>query len=84
MTEDTQRPTSAGTAPHDVRQYGIGTLVIDEARKRLGVVMDRVGGRYQLRSPSGGREWDCAAEFVRTPRPGEIVHVTATAAGQHS
>ncbi len=37
-----------------------GDLVWDEAVRRLGEVMDRVGARWQLRLPGGGREWDAS------------------------
>ncbi|MFI1682263.1 hypothetical protein [Streptomyces sp. NPDC020607] len=80
MTEDTQRPTGDGTAPDDVTQYKIGSLIIDTARQRLGMVMGHLGGRLQLRAPSGGVEWDCGAEFARTPRSGEVE--TATVPGR--
>jgi len=35
-----------------------GDLVWDEERQNVGEVMDRVGARWQLRPPGGGREWD--------------------------
>lgn len=37
-----------------------GDLVWDETARKVGRVMDRLGTRYQLRPPEGGREWDAA------------------------
>lgn len=75
-------PDSEGTSPDGVTQYEIGALVIDTARQRMGVVMGHLGGRLQLRPPSGGVEWDCTPEFARTPLSDEVV--TATTRGQRS
>ncbi|MGV9312224.1 hypothetical protein ACWDR0_08500 [Streptomyces sp. NPDC003691] len=36
----------------------IGVAVRDTATRRIGRVMDRVGGLYQLRPLKGGLEWD--------------------------
>ncbi|MFJ8231692.1 hypothetical protein ACIQ9E_17305 [Streptomyces sp. NPDC094448] len=36
----------------------IGAAVRDTATRRIGRVMDRVGGLYQLRPLKGGLEWD--------------------------
>ncbi|WP_406508176.1 hypothetical protein [Streptomyces sp. NBC_00212] len=36
----------------------IGDLVYDEATRRIGAAVDRVGPRWQLKPPGGGREWD--------------------------
>ncbi|WP_051745182.1 hypothetical protein [Streptomyces yerevanensis] len=36
----------------------IGDLVWDEATRKVGRVMDRVGPYWQLKPPGGGREWD--------------------------
>ncbi|WP_328767812.1 hypothetical protein [Streptomyces sp. NBC_00286] len=36
----------------------IGDLVWDEATRKVGRVMDRVGSYWQLKPPGGGREWD--------------------------
>ncbi len=71
-----------GTLPDGVTQYEIGALVIDTARQRMGVVMGHLGGRLQLRPPSGGVEWDCTPEFARTPLAGEVV--TGTTPGRYS
>ncbi|WP_405581495.1 hypothetical protein [Streptomyces sp. NBC_01092] len=35
-----------------------GDLVWDETARKVGRVMGREGGCYQLRPPGGGREWD--------------------------
>jgi hypothetical protein len=49
----------------------VGSLVLDEKRDRVGVVMDRQGGRVYLRPPQGGREWEAAPEDVRPARAGD-------------
>lgn len=36
----------------------VDELVWDEATRKVGRVMGREGPRFQLRPPSGGREWD--------------------------
>jgi hypothetical protein len=36
----------------------IGDLVWDEATRKVGRVVDRVGPYWQLKPPGGGREWD--------------------------
>ncbi|MEU5684512.1 hypothetical protein DEJ48_28270 [Streptomyces venezuelae] len=82
MTDDNRERVEAHTTPASTEAPAIGTLVVDEARKRLGVVMDDVGGRLQIRPPSGGREWDADPVHVRSAREDEIlrVRVAATAA----
>ncbi|MFF0041694.1 H/ACA ribonucleoprotein complex subunit GAR1/NAF1 [Streptomyces mirabilis] len=36
----------------------IGDLVYDEATRKVGRIVDRVGPYWQLKPPGGGREWD--------------------------
>lgn len=36
----------------------VSDLVFDEATHKVGRVVDRVGGCWQLKPPGGGREWD--------------------------
>ncbi|MFE6092721.1 hypothetical protein ACFQ7M_12120 [Streptomyces massasporeus] len=36
----------------------VGDLVWDEGSCKVGRVMDKVGPRWQLKPPGGGREWD--------------------------
>ncbi|WP_155055093.1 hypothetical protein [Streptomyces blattellae] len=36
----------------------IGDLAWDNATRRVGRVVDHVGGCWRLRPPGGGREWD--------------------------
>jgi hypothetical protein len=38
----------------------IHDLVFDEATRKVGQVMGRVGPCWQLRPPGGGREWDAS------------------------
>ncbi|MFF2145651.1 hypothetical protein [Kitasatospora sp. NPDC058190] len=45
----------------------IGDLVYDRRTKRLGVVIDLVGGRLYLRPPHGGIEWTARPEHVGPP-----------------
>ncbi|OEV06193.1 hypothetical protein AN219_35380, partial [Streptomyces nanshensis] len=61
---------SPGTAPLPAN----GTVVMDEACGRVGEVMDREGGRLQLRPVRGGREWDADPARVRTATPAERLH----------
>jgi hypothetical protein len=49
----------------------VGSLVLDAKRDRVGVVMDRQGGRVYLRPPQGGLEWEAAEEDVRAARAGD-------------
>lgn len=56
-------------------QWAVGDRVVDEARRRMGVVMDHVGNRVQLRPPAGGREWDADPDYVRLAREDEILRV---------
>jgi hypothetical protein len=43
----------------------IGSLAVDTARDRVGVVMDVQGGRVFLRRPGGGTEWEALPRDVR-------------------
>ncbi|MEV5987145.1 hypothetical protein AB0L85_19310 [Streptomyces sp. NPDC052051] len=43
---------------------GIGELAKDNVRGRIGVVMDEVGGRVQIRPICGGMEWDAMPDNV--------------------
>ncbi|MFI0909997.1 hypothetical protein [Streptomyces abikoensis] len=43
---------------------GVGAIVLDTGRGRVGEVMAAVGGRVLLRPPGGGREWEA--------RPGDL------------
>ncbi|MET8689704.1 hypothetical protein ABZV77_36430 [Streptomyces sp. NPDC004732] len=85
MADNSQTSDAAGTMPERAEEYAVGTLIIDEARKRMGVLMDHVGGCLQLRPPAGGREWDCGPEYARPAREDEILRVnvaTVTATDQ--
>ncbi|GGQ28068.1 hypothetical protein GCM10010279_40220 [Streptomyces mutabilis] len=42
----------------------IGDLARDNARRRIGVVMDQIGGRVQMRPVRGGAEWDAMPDQV--------------------
>ena len=58
--------------------FEVGDIVVDDARKRVGQIMDIahfvVRGRVLvLRPPQGGTEWDAQASKCRRPEPGEIV-----------
>lgn len=43
----------------------VGDLALDTKQNRLGIVMDAQGGRYFLRRPEGGREWEACPDDVR-------------------
>ncbi|MBP0460878.1 hypothetical protein [Streptomyces montanisoli] len=47
----------------------IGDLAKDSARKKVGVLVDRVAGRYLMRPVAGGLEWEV--------EPGRIERLTA-------
>ncbi|WP_039933893.1 hypothetical protein [Streptomyces viridochromogenes] len=36
----------------------VGELVWDEGARKVGRVMDKIGPRWQLKPPGGGRKWD--------------------------
>lgn len=46
---------------------GIRELAKDIGSGRIGVVMDRVGGRVQMRPIGGGVEWDARPDNVVAP-----------------
>ncbi|MFD7549026.1 hypothetical protein [Streptomyces sp. NPDC059816] len=47
-------------------QLGVGELAYDTRKRALGVVMATdTSGRYSLRPPRGGVEWDALYEDVR-------------------
>ncbi|MCC3773520.1 hypothetical protein K6I33_005223 [Streptomyces sp. UNOB3_S3] len=45
-------------------------VVLDVRAERIGIVMDNVGPRYQLRPPAGGREWEAEPQHIQ-PAPAE-------------
>jgi hypothetical protein len=57
--------TGTGDTQDEEGTPDVGSLVLDAKRDRVGVVMDRQGGRVYLRPPQGGREWEAAPEDVR-------------------
>ncbi|GAA3616627.1 hypothetical protein ACG5V6_04945 [Streptomyces chitinivorans] len=62
----------------------IGSLVVDTATNRVGVVMDRMGSYVQLRPPAGGREWDCLPRHVRPATPAETLSARVSIANAES
>ncbi|QKW08181.1 hypothetical protein HUT18_19155 [Streptomyces sp. NA04227] len=44
----------------------VGETVRDTNRDRVGVVMGREGGLFQLRPPGGGLEWDARAQDIES------------------
>ncbi|WP_447040288.1 hypothetical protein [Streptomyces sp. DSM 118878] len=68
----------AAAAKRVVDTLGIGALVIDTARQRLGRVMGHYGACVACRPPRGGLEWDVSPEYIRAARPDEILHLPAT------
>ncbi|GAA1925468.1 hypothetical protein GCM10009837_58510 [Streptomyces durmitorensis] len=86
MTDHSQRQATEGTAHTSdaeavVDDLGIGALVVDESRQRLGRIMGCYLSRVHLRPPGGGLEWQASPEYVRAARPSEIVSVPAQARG---
>ena len=61
----------SATTPDGDGVPAVGSLVLDAKQDRVGVVMDRQGGRVYLRPPQGGREWEAAPEDVRPARAGD-------------
>jgi hypothetical protein len=61
-----------------VEELGVGALVIDENRRRLGRLMGACGPYVQIRPPMGGRESDVRPENVRLAAPDEIVCAPVT------
>ncbi|WP_212764659.1 hypothetical protein [Streptomyces sp. I05A-00742] len=56
--------------PRAGREFEKGDVVRDTRNGRIGVVMDKVGPRYQLRAPAGGREWEAGpADMERAQAP---------------
>lgn len=52
----------------------LGSLAVDTKDDRLGVVMAREGGVYQLRPLRGGVEWDALPENLRTATAADKRH----------
>lgn len=52
---------------------GIGELAKDTASGRIGVLMDEVGARVQIRPVSGGVEWDAMPDNVVAPTAREVL-----------
>ncbi|MFE5026330.1 hypothetical protein ACFRAO_24190 [Streptomyces sp. NPDC056656] len=52
---------------------GIGEMVKDTKRDRVGVVMGHEGSYVQLRPPKGGREWDANPEHITRVSEGELL-----------
>jgi hypothetical protein len=48
-----------------------GTIVFDEVREVVAVVMDTEGTRVYLRRPNGGVEWTRDRQHLRTPTTSE-------------
>lgn len=56
-----------------------GTVVVDEEHGQVGEVMDRLGGKLQLRPVRGGREWEADPVRVREATAGERLRATLAA-----
>lgn len=81
MPDDSHQKATEGTAPAEavVDDLGVGALVVDTNRQRLGRLMGCYMSRIHLRPPMGGLEWEAAPENVRAARPEEVVSVPAQA-----
>ncbi|MEV5511095.1 hypothetical protein [Streptomyces orinoci] len=53
------------------QKFPKGTLAMDNARGRIGQVMDHLENRIQLRPVQGGLEWDATLEDLRPATPSE-------------
>lgn len=51
----------------------IGDLAKDTARDKVGVLMDKIAGRYLMRPMSGGREWEVKPEDIDYPTASDRV-----------
>ncbi|WP_436739890.1 hypothetical protein [Streptomyces sp. BBFR102] len=53
---------------HDERgKPSIGDLAKDTTTDRVGVLMGEVAGRYLMRPPAGGCEWEVKPEHIEAP-----------------
>ncbi|TGB12622.1 hypothetical protein [Streptomyces sp. MZ04] len=89
MSDSSRGQAPHGTAPPDaaeakVDDLGVGALVVDESRQRLGRIMGCYLSRVHLRPPQGGTEWQVSPEYVRPARPEEIVSVPSQTRGRTS
>ncbi|WP_031507999.1 hypothetical protein [Streptomyces megasporus] len=62
----------------------MATYLMDTRRNQIGELMGKSGGRYFLRPPGGGREWECLPENTRLPTPEEQLSAGVRAANRHS
>ncbi|WP_447036985.1 hypothetical protein [Streptomyces sp. DSM 118878] len=82
--DDSRTAGTAGMTPAAraaktvVDELGVGALVIDENRQRLGRVVGNYGAYVMCRPPAGGLEWDALPKDVRPARPDEILCVPTT------
>jgi len=54
-----------------------GTVVIDLARKKVGVYMDKIGTQIHIRPLGGGCEWQVTSAYVRAATPEECASAQA-------
>ncbi|MEO3753420.1 hypothetical protein [Streptomyces sp. B6B3] len=73
-----------GNDPEPAPRPAVGSLVHDGRRQAIGVVMGHVGPNYQLRPPSGGREWDAAPGDLRPLSPAEALAAKVAEANRQS
>ncbi len=60
----------------------VGTLLHDTKLDVVGEFRGAVGGRWMLRPPGGGREWEASPETVQPA--GTYEHLRARAAGENA
>jgi hypothetical protein len=63
---------------------GVGGVVHDSVRDRVGRVMGHEGPYIQLRPLGGGREWDAAPGHLRTLTPAEQLSALVAEANARS
>ncbi|MFF3555678.1 hypothetical protein ACFYXL_20000 [Streptomyces tsukubensis] len=63
---------------------GIGDAVCDTATRRIGRVMDRTSGLYQLRPLKGGIEWDADHRDLRPAAASDLLSAEVAVANVRS
>ncbi|MFJ6568904.1 hypothetical protein ACIQNU_15900 [Streptomyces sp. NPDC091292] len=73
---------------HQAPQLSVGELAYDTRREVLGVVMDTGtqtgGGRYALRPPKGGIEWNASRADVRPATLADRIRPALTEVNERS
>ena len=62
----------------------VGTVMVDEARNKVGEFRGDVAGKFWLRPVGGGREWEASPDFVREATDEERLKVRLSAVNERS